>query len=193
MVKKFLLSSTVLILTACASPVIVQKTESYDAGTQARLRTYSTNFSSAFIKDFDCARKPEGTRVQTEYLNPLTILSAGILLGDTKSYSIGMPTSVNNSMDALRKDAGRYALFKEFVIPAGKPINIEIIISDYSANPAYSRSSSCTATGSFIPQAGHDYEFLAESNRQCGIRLYEISKQGTLTQIEVERPFSCKR
>lgn len=190
------LSIPLFLLTACSfTPTIVQKNEHYNENTQARIRIYSGNFTSAFTKDIDCKNNQNGKRIVAKTnLDPVILLSAGLLTGDNTSQSIGMPTTVNNSLEGLKNITGRYALFREFVIPAGSPINIETHISNFQSTPGFgSRTDLCSATGSFVPQAGHDYEFLAGKNRQCGIRLYEISKQGALTPIEVNRPISCKR
>lgn len=81
----------------------------------------------------------------------------GWLKGKNESYGVGMPdTQVTLAIKAKPK-GGKYTYYREFEIPAGKPVSVGMSDS-YRYGVNNQSTASCKSGRSFIPVAGADYE-----------------------------------
>lgn len=100
------------LLSGCATEEIIPA-EDYDPSKHARIRIFAVNGNSAgFYVGVDCEANPKGTRIMTAGLDK--ILGMGQV-----QKRIGMTqTQASDIAQANNK------IFIEYVIPAGKPVNI---------------------------------------------------------------------
>ena len=180
MKKLFLISASILSLTACVSPELSNENQPYDASKDARIRLYGQNGRPSYLTVNIDGKKEKVT------------IGGGLgqafssMVGAKSNESIGMPAT------ELSKDPSAHSkflsgiFFKEFVIPANSEVTVqnEIIPLDHSHThytttekiTTIIKGKSCKGNMiSFIPEAGKNYEVAPiSSDRECGVSLYEI-------------------
>jgi raw score 5.41 len=180
MKKLFLISASILSLTACVSTELSNQNQPYDASKDARIRLYGQNGRPSYLTVNIDGKKEKVT------------IGGGLgqafssMVGAKSNESIGMPAT------ELSKDPSAHSkflsgiFFKEFVIPANSKVTVqnEIIPLDHS-HTHYTTTEKITTIIkgkickgnmiSFIPEAGKNYEVAPiSSDRECGVSLYEI-------------------
>lgn len=110
--KKFFYLLCGLVLSGCATKEIIPA-EEYDPTQHARIRIFAFNGNGAgFYVGMDCKDNPKGTHIMAAGLDKL------LGVGQTQKR-IGMTQT--RASDIAQAD--NY-IFSEYVIPAGKPVNI---------------------------------------------------------------------
>lgn len=180
MKKLFLISASILSLTACVSTELSNQNQPYDASKDARIRLYGQNGRPSYLTVNIDGKKEKVT------------IGGGLgqafssMVGAKSNESIGMPAT------ELSKDPSAHSkflsgiFFKEFVIPANSEVTVQnkIIQLDHSHThytatekiTTIIKGKSCKGNMiSFIPEAGKNYEVAPiSSDRECGVSLYEI-------------------
>ena len=183
-----------LALSACASNTDAVLT-TYDAQSQARIRLFGQNQKPTIMD----VCQPSG---KTQRIN------VGGSMGDAFSsftrtasnHSLGIAPSETTRQLARQDGILSKALYREFAIPAGKPVNLRAayvgLTTTYST-PAHivtMREGSCrSASASFVPQAGHDYEVVSlQHGRQCGISVFDLTDVGQPVAVALEPLQQCR-
>ena len=197
--KKLLALSTEFITAACSSPApVVQKTADYNPNTQARIRIYGQNQKPSTVgAGIDCNAGQKGQKFST---GGSLGEAFGSMAGTVKSQSIGIASTENSKQLGERNGLLSRAFFREFVIPAGKVANVQTFyvgLTNVNNTPTHvttMREGSCQSKkGSFVPQAGKDYEVIGIDGRACGVAVYEVSSQGNLKNIPLSEAVSCRK
>lgn len=171
-------------ITGCASDGAVSTTAvGYSAAHDARMRVYGNNgFGVVYWPGKAC--RPRGGAGGVRASGAMG-QSLGAFLGATKDTRIGMPES-NRSR---HRDNGILAreFFTEYVVAGGEPVAFEMSFADAPAyappNGGYGAGTmSCRAfSGSFLPQAGQDYEvYMRVAGRGCQMNVGHIDERGEL-------------
>ncbi|WP_165009424.1 hypothetical protein [Neisseria yangbaofengii] len=197
--KKLLALSAVFFTAACSSPApVLQKTADYNPQTQARIRIYGQNQKPSTVEaGIDCNSGRKGQKFST---GGSLGEAFGSLTGTVKSQSIGIaPTETSKRLGEKNGILSR-AFFREFVIPAGKAANVQAFyvgLTNVNETPTHviiMKEGSCQSKkGSFVPQAGKDYEVIGVDGRACGVAVYEVSSQGNLKNIPLNEAVSCRK
>lgn len=192
------LACTVL-LTACAgnAPVVRQNTP-YLPEQQARIRLYGQNQKPTIMTaNIDCASKGNWQKVN---VGGSMGDAFGSFVGTAKSHSIGIPETETSRNIGKKNGLLSKAVFREFAIQAGKPVNVSaayIGLTTVSQSPQrtviFHEGSCRSATASFVPQAGRDYEVIGLKGRGCGVAVYEISANGHTSPIALSDEFRCRK
>lgn len=197
--KKLLVLSAAFITAACSSPApVVQKTADYNPQTQARIRIYGQNQKPSTVEaGIDCSAGQKGQKFST---GGSLGEAFGSLTGTVKSQSIGIAPTANSKQLGERNGILSRAFFREFAIPAGKTANVQTFyvgltnVNETPTRVTIMREGSCQSKkGSFVPQAGKDYEVIGVDGRACGVAVYEVSPQGGLTNIPLNQAVSCRK
>ena len=192
--------SSLILLAACTSnaPVHQKSSAGYDSQSQARIRLYGQNGKPSYAyTGIDCDTNRKGTKIG---VGGSLGDAFGSLVGASSSQSIGIPeTEISKNVGKMNGLASR-AFFREFAIPAGKPVNAQtfyIGLTNTLRSPTLTVTQyegSCSSNiASFVPQAGHDYEIVGSKGRSCGVSVFEVGAQGELTPVAVEPAVRCQR
>lgn len=169
-------------LSACVATEIPDQQKTYDPQTDARLRVYGQNGRPTTMKVI------VNNRTQKISVGGGLGQAFGSMLGVKGNESIGMPaTELSKDPSAHSKLLSRI-FFKEFIIPADKPVIVSNHIASLAGAHAATYNASninntriigtdgCSSnTVTFTPEAGKDYEVAPiSSNRTCGVTVYEI-------------------
>lgn len=76
-------------------------------------------------------------------------------LGTASNTGIGMPETPNSGKPSARNGIFSKAFFREYKIAANQPLTIKL---DFQSNPGVRYSYCKTIAGTFMPEAGRDYE-----------------------------------
>lgn len=76
-------------------------------------------------------------------------------LGTASNTSIGMPETPNSGKPSARNGLFSKAFFREYKIVANQPLTIKL---DFQSNPGVRYGYCKTIAGTFLPEAGKDYE-----------------------------------
>lgn len=197
--KKLLAVSAALITSACSSPApVVEKAADYHPQTQARIRIYGQNQKPSTVEaGIDCSAGQKGQKFST---GGSLGEAFGSLTGTVKSQSVGIAPTANSRQLGERNGILSRAFFREFVIPAGKTANVQTFyvgLTNQYETPAHvviQKEGSCKSRkGSFVPQAGKDYEVIGVNGRACGVAVYEVSPEGSLKNIPLDEAVSCRK
>ena len=197
---KFFIYASFILLAACTSnaPVHQKSFAGYDSQSQARIRLYGQNGKPSYVyTNVDCESNPKGTKIG---LGGSLGDAFGSLVGASSSQSMGIPeTKISKNVGKMNGLASR-AFFREFAIPAGKPVNAQTFYIGLTntlhteTHTIIQHEGSCSSNiASFVPQAGHDYEIVGSSGRSCGVSVFEVGAQGELTPVAVDEAVQCKR
>ena len=170
----------------------------YDSQSQARIRLYGQNGKPSYAyTNVDCESNPKGTKIG---VGGSLGDAFGSLVGASSSQSMGIPeTEISKNVGKMNGLASR-AFFREFAIPAGKPVNAQTFYIGLTntrhteTHTVIQHEGSCSSNmASFVPQAGHDYEIVGSKGRSCGVSVFEVGAQGELTPVAVDAAVQCKR
>ena len=197
---KFFIYASFILLAACTSnaPVHQKSFAGYDSQSQARIRLYGQNGKPSYVyTNVDCESNPKGTKIG---VGGSLGDAFGSLVGASSSQSMGIPeTKISKNVGKMNGLASR-AFFREFAIPAGKPVNAQTFYIGLTTtlhtetHTIIQHEGSCSSNiASFVPQAGHDYEIVGSSGRSCGVSVFEVGAQGELTPVAVDEAVQCKR
>jgi hypothetical protein len=76
-------------------------------------------------------------------------------LGTASNTSIGMPETPNSGKPSARNGLFSKAFFREYKIAADQPLTLKL---DFQSNPGVRYGYCKTIAGTFVPEAGKDYE-----------------------------------
>jgi hypothetical protein len=117
----------------------------------------------------------------------------GSFMRMSKNNSIGIAETENTQNLASQDGILSKAFCREFVIPAGRTVKVRnafIGLATAHYSPAtgmtiIQQESSCSsATVSFVPQAGKDYEAVSYKNgNSCSVMVFEIQTIGGSTML----------
>lgn len=180
-------------LAACSTSVpVVQKAQDYDAQTQARVRLFGQNQKPTMMTvGMDCATNSKGEKIN---IGGGLGDAFGSFVGTVKSESIGIAPTKTTALLGERNGILSRAFFREFVVPAGKPVNVQAAYLGLSAEHmgGYYYEGSCQSeVGSFVPEAGKDYEVIGARGKACAVYVAEVSASGEIKPIAVEQSFRC--
>lgn len=178
-------------LAGCATTEMPADTQHYNPDTSARIRLFGQNGRPSIM----IVQIGRGNDVKTEEIN----VGGGAgdafssMLGISKNNSIGIPGTENTKNLANQNGILSKAFYREFVIPANRPVKVENAyiglanITPMSAQGGshYYQEGSCTSNMvSFVPQAGKDYEVGSYLTRNgCSVMVFEIQKDGEKTML----------
>lgn len=181
-VKTLFASILMATLLGCATTESPLANQHYDPSNSARIRLYGQN------------QKPSIMEVQMDQSNnakPVKI-NVGGSIGDAFSSfirtaendSIGMPETENTKNLSARDGILSKAFYREFVIPAGKPVRVYNSFIGLSTTysmagtgtaTTYGQRSCASGTINFIPKAGKDYEVgFNQQGNACSVAVFEI-------------------
>ncbi|WP_037587294.1 hypothetical protein [Stenoxybacter acetivorans] len=201
--KKILLlcSAAALLLSACAgNNAPIMETAAYNPQTQARIRLYGQNQKPAIM--FFCqGNKPKKVNTGGSFSDAL-----GSFAGTADSHSIGIAQTDYSRAIAEQNGILSKALYREYVIPADKPINVsshflgltnESVVIDFQRKIKTTTTMTernCRKGGSFIPQAGHDYEVQSlTQGRVCTLEVVDITdpQQALFEPLTEPKKLTC--
>jgi hypothetical protein len=185
-----------LFITGCANtPTTSASSSSYQSSDfnpnkEARIRIFGQNGKPTIMQSgIDCEKGFHGDEINVGG----TLGDAfGSLLALAKNLSLGMPQTQATLAISEQDGILSKAIYKEFAIPANKPVNIRsafIGLTTTLETGAYRATyyeGDCTSdTISFIPQAGKDYEVISlYKNRACkAILVFEVNEINNLVQL----------
>lgn len=185
-----------LLLSGCGSVATVEKSVSYTPQTQARIRLYGQNQKPTIMRyGIDCAAGAKGEKigVGNSFSGAL-----GSMVGAVENESIGIaPTATSQNLsdgDGILSKV----FFQEFVIPAGKAVNVQAAylglttVNSGALSTTTHYEGSCESNlGSFIPEAGKDYEVIGERGKSCGVSVYQIDVVGAQTLVPLDEGVKC--
>lgn len=182
-------SAVAALLAGCASTQLPASSQQYDAGESARIRLYGQN------------GKPSTMWVQTGGGGQPVEVKVGGSLGDAlgsmvgavKNESIGIAETENSRRLNARDGMLSKAFYREFVVPAGKPLQVSnafIGLTHVQSMPfggpqLVHRQRSCSSSKiRFIPRAGKDYEVSTyQSGNACTVIVFEIQTSAGKTAL----------
>ena len=185
MLKYILLGSCLVLITGCQTTKVSEK--SYSATSDARIRLYGQNQKPSIMEYIQDGKKVKinvGGQAGDAFSS---------LVGTVKNQSIGIAqTDMSNNMKDYNGVLSKI-FYKEFVIPAGKPVSIKnsfIGLTNVSQSPTSSTvqyQGSCTSAGlTFTPKAGKDYEAVPKNDSSsCGLVILEVDQKGNTAKIEL--------
>ena len=212
--KKYLsIALASLGIVACSSGHIAP--EQYDATKHAKIRIFSYEQTYGLVHaNIDCASNKNGTDIQvgSEMVN---------IFSKEKVKTIGMKQTENSQRAG--KDPQDLA-YQEFIVEAGKPVNIEPYVVGVKANGigfsqvGFRNACDMKESGSnskkilsvilptlkkdepewvqdyqrsFVPEAGHSYEYLPAYQRCDQVSIVDISGEKPVS-VPVNKKFICE-
>lgn len=160
---------------------VTTETPNYDATVSARIRILTDNGAGgAIFRPGESCYKGLFERDDNKVVVGDGFWSAWKY--SSRSITIGMPTSPRKWMtvDGLEfKD-----LIREYVVPAGKPLTVAIVVSNSAGN----FHSSCTPPATtFAPTPGQDYDiFMNSASGRCWVEVRRIDGHG-MDEFTVQR------
>lgn len=197
--KKLFVISSLLLLVACSSNAPVTQTQTsvnYNPENQARVRLYGQNGHPTvawYGIDCDSERLRRGIKINVGGGGVGQAFSS--FIGTVKSESIGIPETEISRNVGQQNGMLSKAFFQEITVPAGLPMNVQSSIIGHrnQAGNVVSYSGGCNSKiGSFVPQAGHDYEVVGAKGA-CGIVAFEIAQDGNITPVELNARAICSK
>lgn len=164
-----------LLLAACASPS--SQSVSYRPEIDARIRVY---WSSTVYFHFNATCVPKQSTFGG--FPESSILVSKVGLSAIENKSIGMP---------LPSDAARY--YREYVVPAGQPLTVSAQttkVETIYAKPYW--VTYAPGAGTFVPQAGQDYEIIVVNSRVYARHLLADSSGVTTEPMSITKASSCE-
>ncbi len=203
---------TVLMLSGCASLSSVTDNVDYAPDSQARIRLFGQNGKVTVMwRGIDCAAGEKGEKINVGGSLGDAFSS---LVGTAKNHRIGIPETAMTRQLAEMNGALSKAFYKEYVLPAGKPVVLRAAylgwphVSAVSLDPQrfdafaqledalardrhYEKTTCRPWSFKFIPQAGKDYEvigFLIPGivSRVCRVAVNEVNQDGGLVPVKLQ-------
>lgn len=202
--KKIAILVSFLALSACSSNAPVsQINANYQPESQARVRLYGQNGHPTIATyGIDCSNGKKGIKIN---VGGGMGDALGSFVGAVSSKSIGIPETEISKTIGSQNGVLSKAFFQEIVVPANKAVNAmsAIAATPPSTSVSYTQTHKITRTtyynngcqskvGSFIPEAGHDYEVVGTKG-SCGIAVYEIAPDGSIAQVELGSEVVCSK
>lgn len=182
-----LIPAAVLALGGCfmsQQSQLVHRDVPYNAQSQARLRIYGQYGRDVvrMIPNSSCEQwaEKQGRRRHTRF--------TGGLPRRIRNLSVGIPPTQRST--TVEADTGVVfrESYKEFVVPAGKPLVLDGAFSTETAGVVRQ----CRIAASLTPQAGKDYEVQYSRGRSsCEVSVAEILPQ-TNGNVHPTRPVSIQ-
>ncbi|MBR3482756.1 MAG: hypothetical protein IKH45_07760 [Neisseriaceae bacterium] len=195
--KKLFVISSLLLLAACSSNAPVTQTQTsvnYNPENQARVRLYGQNGHPTvawYGIDCDSERLRRGIKINVGGGGVGQAFSS--FIGTVKSESIGIPETEISRNVGQQNGILSKAFFQEIAVPAGLPINVQS--SFVIMGSAYNKRCR-TKIGSFIPEAGKDYEIVGtvgDRKEWCSVAAYEVAQDGSTTPVQWNARAVCSK
>ena len=199
--RSLTLLATTLLLSGVVFPAVADTTSDYNPSNQSRIRLFGQNGKPTIMTSgIDCANKQKGEKVN---VGGGLGDAFGSFIGSAKNKSIGIPETETTKNLSQQNGILSKAMYKEFVIPADKSVNLKAAyiglttaLEGADGSKIISYEGSCQSNiASFTPQAGHDYEVLSlKQGKNCGIAVVDvISENGgvKLQPVPTSQPVSC--
>lgn len=189
-IKILFLFALPLVLAGCVTTEMPAETQYYNPETSARIRLFGQNGRPSIMT----VQVGQGSDAKTEEINVGGGAgdAFGSMLGMTKNDSIGIPETENTKNIATHNGILSKAFYREFVIPAGKPVEVSgAYIGLANVTPLaqggslYYHEGNCSSnTVSFTPRAGQDYEVGSYlTDKGCSVMVFEIQKDRKKTML----------
>lgn len=173
-------SALAAMLCGCATTQLPASTQQYDAAESARIRLYGQNGRPSTM----VMQTGQGAQARAVEVNVGGGLgdAFGSMVGAVKSEGIGIAQTDNTRSLQARSGALSKAFYREFVIPAGKPVQVSnafVGLTHVHSMPGAQmvhRQRSCTSNRvSFVPRAGKDYEVgTYKDGNACTVIVFEV-------------------
>lgn len=172
------------VLSGCMTTELSTAQRPYDPSQDARVHVYGQNGRPATLT------VNINGRVEKITVGGSMGQAFGSMLGVKGNESIGMPATELSKNPSAHSKILSGIFFKEFIVPAGKPVTVKNSIASisnmnaaaYNANNTNSKiialgNDGCSGQAvTFTPEAGKDYEVAPISTgRHCGVSVYEIN------------------
>ena len=194
--KNFLVSVLVIMLSGCVTTELPDASQHYNPNESARIRLFGQNGRPSIM----VVQIGQGADAKSVEVNVGGGLgdAFGSLLRMSKNESIGIAETESTRNLASRDGILSKAFYREFVIPAGKRVEVRnafIGLTNVDSNPATGRTivqwqGNCTSdTVFFTPQAGKDYEVGFIDAKTCTAMVFEVQTIGgetTLAPIQAQ-------
>ena len=190
--KTVFFSALIFLLSACSTTQAPTSSQNYNQENSARVRLYGLN------------QKPSIMTVQTGQGGKGKVVkySVGGNIADAFDYficmgkneSIGIAETENARSIKSGEGILSKAFYREFVIPAGRPVEVENAFVGLTALPfaakgvVQSQGSCESAKVRFTPEAGRDYEVCTyRSGNSCTVMVFEIQTlAGAATLVPIQ-------
>lgn len=194
--KILFVSALTTMLSGCVMTELPTASQTYNPNESARIRLFGQNQKPSIME----VQTGLGTDSKSVTVNVGGGLgdAFGSMLSMAKNESIGIAETENTRNLASQNGILSKDFYREFVIPAGKPVKVRnafIGLASITHMPAVGtiihRQGSCVSgTVSFIPQAGKDYEVGSYKNgNSCLVIVFDIQTvegKTTLVPIQVQ-------
>ncbi|MEG1768947.1 MAG: hypothetical protein RR311_10805 [Comamonas sp.] len=190
--KTVFFSALIFLLSACSTAQAPTSSQNYNQENSAKVRLYGLN------------QKPSIMTVQTGHgANGRVVkYSVGGNIADAfdhficvgKNESVGIAETENTRNIKSGDGILSKAFYREFVIPAGRPVEVENAFVGLTALPfagkgvVQSQGSCSSAKVRFTPEAGRDYEVCTyRSGNSCTVMVFEIQTlAGAATLVPIQ-------
>ena len=200
------LSISAILLGGCASTNGAGEAKvEYNPNTQSRIRLFGQNGGSSIMySGIDCQAGNEGEK--TNVGGGLGESFVSFLRMD-QSETLGIPQTEATQSLAKRDGILSKAFYKEFAIPAEKPVNLQLFpVTTPGTTPQKGQrlliieSNSCysPAIASFIPEKGKDYEILGRWDEETScpypvvLEITQIDNQVQIKEVQTSEAIKCK-
>jgi hypothetical protein len=185
--KKSILGIAVMFLFAFAQEPNVE----YNPNNQARIRLFGQNGRpTIMVSGIDCKAGNKGEEVN---IGGSMGDAFGSLFGSAKNVSLGIPQTEATKTISEQNGILSKAIYKEFAIPANKPVNIRSAFIGLS-NVSHGKyvtivqdEGNCNSkTVSFVPEAGKDYEVISlQKGEKCALpSVFEVITENSQTKLK---------
>ncbi|WP_051094350.1 hypothetical protein [Bordetella sp. FB-8] len=182
------------LLAGCVTTEMPADTQHYNPETSARIRLFGQNGKPTIMT----VQIGQGSDAKTEKVNVGGGIgdAFGSLLGMSKNDSIGIPATANTQNLSAQNGILSKAFYREFVIPAGKPVKVNnayiglgSITQLAQGGTLYFHEGDCASNVvRFTPQAGHDYEVGSYLNSNgCSVVIFNIkTTNGKVSLVPIQ-------
>ena len=214
----------VTLAMSMAASAWAEPAADYNPAEQARIRLFGQNQKPTIMTSgIDCEQGKKGDKINVGgglgdafgSFIPFKIIpifmdggglgdAFGSFIGSAKNKSIGIPETETTRHLSEQNGILSKAMYKEFVIPANKPVNVQAAYIGLTTTATsvqektIAYEGSCHSdTVSFVPQAGHDYEVISlKQGSNCGVAVAEVISAGSSTSLQLvptNKPVVCGR
>ena len=192
----------VTLAMSMASSAWAEPAADYNPAEQARIRLFGQNQKPTIMTSgIDCEQGKKGDKIN---VGGGLGDAFGSFIGSAKNKSIGIPETETTRHLSEQNGILSKAMYKEFVIPANKPVNVQAAYIGLTTTATsvqektIAYEGSCHSdTVSFVPQAGHDYEVISlKQGSNCGVAVAEVISAGSSTSLQLvptNKPVVCGR
>lgn len=200
MKQSLMLGVSLCLAMGVSTSVWADGSTEYNPAEQARIRLFGQNQKPTIMTSgIDCEQGQKGEKVN---VGGGLGDAFGSFIGSAKNKSIGIPETETTRHLSEQNGILSKALYKEFVIPANKPVNVQAAYIGLTTTATDAQQTtilyegSCQSnTVSFVPQAGRDYEVLSlKQGKNCGVAVAEVvnsESAAKLQLISTNKPVVC--